>query len=227
LRVVLLHALPLDGRMWEPQHEALSGFEIVTPRLYDLGSTLEQWADGLLAQLEGRLAVVGSSMGGYCALALARRAPDRIAGVALVCSRADADPPERRPVREEWIRLAREEGAAGLWKALRESVFASVDSDVADRLEPIALAQEPEGLVRAVTAIRDRPDARDVVAGLAAPFLVVVGEHDPLLPVADAEEMAASAPDGRAAAVAGTGHLPSFERPAEFNPVLLDFLASL
>jgi pimeloyl-ACP methyl ester carboxylesterase len=228
MKVVLLHALPLDERMWEPQDEVLADHEVIAPRLYDLGSSTDEWARGVLERAEGgSLAVVGSSMGGYCALAAARQAPERVLGVALVCSRADADAPERRPVRDEWIRIAREEGAEALWRAVRANVFASIPDDVAGRLQRIAVAQDPEDLVRAVEAIRDRPDATDVLRSLQVPFLAVRGEHDPLISEEDARTLAATASRGRAVTIAATGHLPSFERPEAFNPELRRFLEEL
>ncbi|MCS7007052.1 MAG: alpha/beta hydrolase, partial [Gaiellaceae bacterium] len=103
MNVLLLHAWPLDERMWEPQLPALreAGFEALAPRLYGRGPSIEGWAAQLLAETEGPLVVVGASVGGYTALALARRAPERVVGLALVGSRAGADSPERRRAREE------------------------------------------------------------------------------------------------------------------------------
>jgi len=110
VKVVLLHALPLDPRMWEPQAEILAGYEVVRPTLYGLGgSTMERWADAVLAQAgPGPLVLVGASMGGYLALAMAARAPERVAGLALLGSRADAEPEERKPLRAELVATIRE-----------------------------------------------------------------------------------------------------------------------
>lgn len=226
--MTLLHALPLDARMWEPQRAALAQHEVLAPDLYGLGSTIDQWAEAVLAMVEGPLAVVGASMGGYCALAVARRAPERVAGLVLAGSRADADPPERRETRAAWIRAAREEGADGLWREIRPRLFPDdADPEVVARARAIACEQRPDGLAGAVEAIRDRTDASDVVTSLRAPLLVVAGEADPLVPAEVARETAASAPRGRAVVLEGAGHLPSLERPDEFNAVLLEFLESL
>ena len=62
-------------------------------------------------------------MGGYCAVAAARLAPERVAGVVLAGSRPDADSPERRAKRAETIALARERGAQGIWEAMRDLLF--------------------------------------------------------------------------------------------------------
>lgn len=223
MKLVLLHALPLDERMWEPQREALAGHEAVAPNLYRLGSSMDEWAKGVLDRAEGSLVAVGASMGGYCALAIARRAPERLRGLVLAGSRAEADPPERRPVREESIRLIREQGAEGLWREMEQSVFRGADGTI----RAIALEQRPADLEAAVAAIRDRADARDVVASLRVPLLVAVGDADPLVPAEEARALAESAPDGRLVLLEGAGHLPSLERPAEFNSALAEFLDSL
>ena len=82
MKVLLLHAWPLDERMWEPQLGPLreAGFEPLAPRLYGRGAVIDGWAARLLDELHGPFVAVGASMGGHCALALARRAPERLVG---------------------------------------------------------------------------------------------------------------------------------------------------
>lgn len=225
MKVVLLHALPLDERMWEPQRDALDGHEVETPRLYELGSSMDEWATALLGGTEGRFAVVGSSMGGYCALAIARRAPQRLTGVVLAGSRADPDAPERRPVRERWLERIAEEGAEGLWAEMGPAVFGNLTGDLADHVRSLALSQDTPGLTNAVVAIRDREDTRDVVAALPCPLLVAHGSLEPFVPLDVAKELADSAPDGRLEVFEGAGHVPNLEQPERFNQVLLEFLA--
>jgi 3-oxoadipate enol-lactonase len=227
VKVVLLHALPLDERMWAEQRTALPDGDVVAPKLYELGSSMDEWAEAILDRVEGRFVAVGASMGGYCALAIARRAPERVAGLVLAGSRADADPPDRAPVRNRWIERIAEEGAAGLWAEMGPAVFGNLTGELAERVRSLALEQDPEGLINAVTAIRDREDTRDAVASLPSPLLVAVGSSDPLVPVDVARGLAASAPDGRVEVFEGAGHVPSLEQPERFNAVLADYLGGL
>ena len=76
--------------MWERQLALLDaeGFEAEAPRLYGRGPSIDGWAAQLLRDSDDPLVAVGASMGGYCALALARRAPERVVGMALVSSRS-------------------------------------------------------------------------------------------------------------------------------------------
>jgi pimeloyl-ACP methyl ester carboxylesterase len=227
MRVALLHALPLDERMWEPQLPALAGHDVQAPKLYELGSSMDEWALGVLQRLPGRFVAVGASMGGYCACAIARLAPERLAGIVLVGSRADADPPERAPLREEWIGIAREHGGAGMWEAMAKGFFTpGADPAAVERAHEIVVEQEPDGLVRAIEAIRDRPDSTEAATS-GIPLLVVAGEEDGLVPPQVAETLAAASPAGRAEVIEGCGHLPSIERPEELNRILTSFLGSL
>lgn len=212
MKVVLLHAFPLDERMWEPQAPVLAGHDVVTPNLYDLGgSSIDGWAERFLDEVDGDFTAVGASMGGYVALAMARRAPERIRGLLLAGSRATADPPDRRAVRDEMIRVVQEEGIEG-WN--RE-------------FSPPGPPDRPtDELVRGIEALRDRPDATNVVALFAGPLVVVVGDQDDILPVDEARQIAESAPDGRFEVVAGAGHLVSVEAPDRFNQILRELLQS-
>ena len=223
MNVVLLHAFPLDSRMW--QNERFE-HEIVAPDLYELGSapTMEEWARDVLGRVEGDFVAVGASMGGYCALAMARIAPERMRALVLAGARAGADTPERREGRAATIELIRRGGAEALWEDMRPKLFPEgADLRVVDWARTMTLAQEQQGLVRAVQAIRDRPDSTAVVETLACPVLVAVGESDPFLSVDEAEALAGSAADGRLV-VFPTGHLPSIERPDEFNSALAGVL---
>jgi pimeloyl-ACP methyl ester carboxylesterase len=219
MRVLFLHALPLDERMWSRGD---------APRLYGRGRTMDVWARSILDEHDGDLAFVGASMGGYCALAAARLAPERIRGLALVGSRAEADTPERRAGRAATIETIRRDGAEGLWRDMRPKLFPEhADPTVVKRAAAIALEQRPDELVAAVEAIRDREDSTDVWAGLDAPTLIAVGDRDPFVTVEEARAHAERARDGTCHVFEGCGHLPSLERPDEFERMLEEFLGRL
>jgi pimeloyl-ACP methyl ester carboxylesterase len=204
VKVLLLHGWPVSERVWVSLVSALreAGFDVVAPHLYGRGSSIDDWAAQLLREIDGSLVAVGASMGGYCALALARRAPERVVGLALVASRADADTFERRRFRQELIAELR-------------SGYRPLEADEDANLEHLAVAQE---------AIRDRLDLSGVAASFGGPLLVCVGDRDDLVPVADAEQLAASALEARLEVFPGAGHFVALDQPQRFNEVLLDFL---
>ncbi|HKP19286.1 MAG TPA: alpha/beta hydrolase [Gaiellaceae bacterium] len=227
MKIALLHALPFDERLWEPQLAALADHELHTPRLYDLGSSMDEWALGVLQEVPGQFVVVGASMGGYCGGAIARLAPERLRALVLTGSRADADPADRRPVRDHWIQIARERGAEAFWEEVGRNFFSpAAEPAIVERGHQIVQEQDPDGLVRAIEAIRDRPDSTEAVTS-GIPLLIVHGEEDQGIPVQVARDLAASAPHARIEVLEGCGHLPNMERPEEFNRILTSFLATV
>lgn len=211
MKILLLHAMPLDERMWKPQLGALAGEDVEAPNLYDLGgSSVDEWAEALLESTDDdELAVIGASMGGYVALAMARKAPERVRGLLLVGSRVGADTPERRAVREEQIRTLRREG---------------IEAWAPSAPAPPPQERTVDELVRAVQALRDRPDSTELARRFEGPLWIAVGDADPFLPVDEAREIVEAAPNGRLEIFEDTGHFPSRDRPDRFNELLREFL---
>ena len=92
LGLLLLHALPLDGSMWAGQMDLLPE-STYAPTLYGFGNTVEAWANEVLQlATNDRLIVVGCSVGGSCALEVAVTAPERVAALVLIGTKAKHDP---------------------------------------------------------------------------------------------------------------------------------------
>jgi pimeloyl-ACP methyl ester carboxylesterase len=220
VRTVFLHAFPLDERMWD-------GYDGVAPRLYGRGGSIDSWAQEIAAEHPGPLAVVGASMGGYCAQRLLAHADVR--ALVLVGARAGADPPERLQARDETIRLIREEGVATLWEKQRPVLFPEdADEAVVARARELALDQDPEELATAVAAMRDRPDSTDLIRETDAKVLVARGGDDPFLSVEEAQAISEAAPRGDLFyTFYGAGHLPSLERSQEFKELLEEFFSDV
>jgi 3-oxoadipate enol-lactonase len=227
--VVLLHAFPLDARMWEGQVPALeqAGYEVIAPSLpgREPDSDLGSWAMRILELLPSDFVPVGISMGGYLAFELWRRAPRRIPALALLDTRANADDENGRSARNETIRLLQDDGFEPFWDDLAPKLFApDAAAGVVARARAIASEQPVEGLVATVEALRDRPDSISTLADIGVPTLVLVGEHDALTPPEAAREIVAGLLDSRYAEIPGAGHLTPLERPAEVQEELLLFL---
>jgi pimeloyl-[acyl-carrier protein] methyl ester esterase len=221
MTVVLLHAFPLDERMWE----GLELEDSVAPRLYGRGNSIEDWARRLLDELEGDLVVVGASMGGYCALELLRQAPQRVRALGLIGSRAEADSPERRVGRDMTIRHIEQDGVEAMWDELRPRLFSEfADAGVVERAHSLALDHTPEELTAAVEAMRDRRDSSQTARSFFGPALVAAGGSDAFFTPDEARILAKSMPAASVYVFAGSGHLPSLERPEEFAHVLAELL---
>jgi 3-oxoadipate enol-lactonase len=238
--VVLVHGYPLDGAMWSGVARALAPrFRVLKPDLPGRGETaapsegrLSDYADfvqGLLEGLPAPAGLAGFSMGGYVALEIARRRPDRLRALALVDTRASADDEAARAKRDEAIATVRASGVGAIADAMRPRLLSPrslSNRDLVERVDRIMKRQKPETVEGDLTAMRDRPDARERLREIAIPTLVVVGEEDALTPPADSEAMAAAIPGSRLFRVGGAGHLSPMERPGAVAAALGDFFAA-
>jgi pimeloyl-ACP methyl ester carboxylesterase len=225
VRVIFLHAFPLDARMWDSRVGMLP-VPASAPNLYPLGDSMEAWAGNVL-RIAGdeRLVVVGCSMGGSCALEMARQAGDRIAALVLVGSKAEHRPePE---LRDGYVAALREGGVRQLWPDMVGRFFGSaVEPGAIAAAEAIAMEQRTEDVIRAVQVFHGRPDAADVVARWRKPLLVIGGDKDGFVSMRKLTAIAARAPHDRLHVMRDCGHFASMERPTEFNAVLSDFVRS-
>ncbi|MFJ3215482.1 alpha/beta fold hydrolase [Kitasatospora sp. NPDC086801] len=242
--LVLLHAFPLNAAMWSAQLDALPGLtgdeaRVLAPDQRGFGGTelgadepsLDLVADDLALLLDaagiGRAVVGGLSMGGYVALAFARRHPDRLAGLLLANTRATAD--------TDAVRANRERIAAAV--TARDSVRLLLDEQVAagqlgpdsrhlvERVQSLVAAASPAAVAWAHRAMAARPDALDVLAGLRVPTAVVAGAQDALVAPEEAELMLRARPDAELTVIPGAGHLSALEAPEAFNTAVRDLLA--
>ena len=83
------------------------------------------------------------------------------------------------------------------------------------------------GMVGALEGMRDRPDARPDLAKISVPILVIHGGDDQIIPVAEAEQMAAMSPQMKLAIIQNAGHLLNMEQPEAFNRAVLDWITSV
>lgn len=237
--LLLLHPFPLDAGCWDPVRERLSTRPVRAPNFPGFGGaapapgwTIESVADRLAGGLadgpEGAAVVCGVSMGGYAALALAARHPDRVAGLVLADTRAEADDAaalERR--RAGALRIAREGTAPFLDAMLPQLVAPDATREVVARVRAIADRQDADALIAALEALAGRPDRLGDLAAIDSPALVVVGAEDAVTPLAAAQTMAAGLSDARLAVIPECGHLSVVERPEALAGLLEEFLAQV
>jgi 3-oxoadipate enol-lactonase len=240
--VVLLHAFPLNRKMWAPQVEALSKTRrVVTPDYPGFGASprppaqpdmryyAEQVGEFLDRLRLDRVVLGGISMGGYVVFACLRLFPERISALLLANTRPDPDSEEAKEARREVARRVAEEGIEVLPKLQMERLLApdtlKNKKDVVESVRAMILESSPDGVVGALGAMRDRPDSSALLSKIDVPTLVVGGEEDALSTPEMMSEMAHKISNSRHYTFSGAGHLSNLEAPREFNAALLDFLA--
>ncbi len=238
--LLLIHSFPFDHEMWRPQIETFVKVRrIVAPDLMGFGASdvvagqsVDQHADDLVALLDHlrlpKAVVCGLSMGGYVALAFARRHPSRVAALILADTRAVAD--DERTVADR-LRLAekvREVGVGSLAEEMPARLLSpSAEPGMFVELREIIERQPAEGVASALEMMADRPDATPDLEKIDAPTLVLVGMKDLVTPLRESEAMAERIPDSKLVEVPRAGHLANFEEPGAFNALLRSFLEAV
>lgn len=226
LELLFLHALPLDGSMWAGQKQLLPG-STYTPTLYPFGDSIEAWAAAALKLAKGdRLVVVGCSVGGSCALELAVAAPNRVAALVLIGTKA-GHRPEPAP-HASALETLQEKGLEEAWKVFWAPLFSRcANSQVIGDAKRIMLRQSPLDIARGVTAFHSRPSRDQFLSAFPRPVIVVTGADDrapgPKVSTAQAD----SAQHGRLHIVPECGHYVPLERPEYLNSILQEVIAVL
>ena len=235
--MVLLHAFPLTGEMFEPQWTALGDrARFIIPDLRGFGgssagtgpSEMSAMADDVLALLDhlGIDAAVlgGVSMGGYVSLALLRNDPSRVRALVLADTQISADDAPARELRETTARQVLATGP-GVLVPLAEKLLGSAASPaLRAQVSGWITASSAEAIAAAQRGMALRPDARDILARFGGPVLVVVGSDDALTPPAKARAMADLVPGAELVEIPKAGHLSNLEQPFAFNTALARFL---
>ena len=232
LPVVLLHAFPMSGAMWEPQIASLSSFRILIPDLRGFGATpltspwlVEHAAADVLESFEGKAVFAGLSMGGYVALQIAALAPERVKALVLCDTRAEPDANENKAKRAAAIDFVRKNGVdAFLGPFLKDAVAVS---DAMPFLRGVAAKSSPEAVMAALAALAARPDAVPGLSKITAPTTMLVGALDKITPLPLSEAMRTRIPGAELHIIPGAGHFSNAENPAAFNERLLSFLKRL
>lgn len=243
LPVLFLHGFPHTRALWRQQVAALSQHvRCVAVDLRGFGESttdgpysIEQYALDVCAVLDHleieQAVIAGLSMGGYIAMGCWRHCPERVLALCLLDTQMGADDDAGRAKRNALMDRVRAEGVDALVEAqlpgmLGRTTRAQRPYIVAEMKEMMSSAGT-SGILGALTALRDRPDATDVMSTVRVPTQVIVGDEDALTPVAKAEQLIAQLPAGTARrfdVIAGAGHASCLERPSAVNHVMLEFL---
>lgn len=241
--LLMIHGWPHDRTLWSGQLRGLSSHaRCIAPDLRGFGGssvlepyTIDQYADDLVAFLDvldiERAVVCGLSMGGYIAFNLLRRYRSRVRALVLADTRATADTDTVRENRSRLIALIEEHGivalaAHQLRPTLGRSTFEQ-RPQLVEIVRRMMASAPPAGAIGALRAMAARADSADLLATIDVPTLVVGGAEDSFTPPDELRALAAAIPRCRFELLERCGHVSAVERPAAFNHVVGEFLASL
>lgn len=231
--VVLSSSLGTPHELWDPQLEAFvprlqlirydhpghGGSPVPTEPITvaDLGVAVLQLLDGIGVE---RVSFCGLSFGGCVGQWLAAHAPQRIERLVLACTSP------RFLTREAWLERAQTVREHGL-EAIADAVIDRWLSPGNPRREwarELLLSTSPEGYARCCEALADF-DARDYLAQIEAPTLVIHGADDPSVSAGEIAVLTERIPDSRLVELPGARHLANVDRPEAFADAVLGFLA--
>ena len=207
---LFFHPFPLHADAWEEMLAACVSAGLCAAALDAPGfggtpplghaTTMDHLAGLGAAALDAlgaaKAAIVGCSMGGYAAMAFARRFPQRMKSAVLIATKAIAEfaPKLLAPQAPQSIR---------------------------DRVEALAARATAQGIADTLRGMAQRPDSTPDLPGWSVPCLVIAGEQDQLMPRAEMEKIAAGVRGATLEVIRGAGHLPFLENPAAVAPLLV------
>ena len=250
--VVFLHSTPLDGEYWRPLIEEMGGIRAIVPDLRghgvsELGKklpvggfgrvpdapvlTMAQLASDVLALLD-HLALpeavfAGCSIGGYVLLELWRRAPQRMSGLAFVCSKPQPDAEANLAKRAATIAQARAEGTGTLFDGMAQNLIGSTARQrhpeiVAELRAHMTLTAEAAVAVQA--GLATRPDSVPTVATIGVPVLAIAGGEDSAVTPTEMKAFSAAPSGCEFHLLPDAGHFAAYEQPQKVAALLAEWL---
>jgi pimeloyl-ACP methyl ester carboxylesterase len=187
-------------------------------------------AEHVLETAPERFAVAGHSMGGRVALELARSAPQRISGLALLNTGVHAVRDGEPQSRGRLLRLAYEHGMAALaaeWLPPMMAGASARSTDLMPRLMAMVERSTPDSYAGQIRAMLNRPDALSLLSTIAVPTLLLSGSEDTWSPISQHETMRRRIPHATLFEIHGAGHMAPVERPDAVALALREWLAKI
>jgi 3-oxoadipate enol-lactonase len=243
--VVLLHAFPLNRRMWDVQIEAwLDRYRVIAPDWRGFGESplstgafsMESCADDL-RQLLARLGVreeivlLGVSMGGYIAFEFVRKYQELLRALVLVATQPVADSEAARKTRYETAEFVQKEGTGALAERLIPKLLGKTTLDtrpeVVERVRALIQSNSAAGIVKACHGLASRRDSTLILQQIRIPTLIMAGSEDAIVPRDQADTMRQEIANSQLSVIEKSGHLINLEQPDDFGNAALNFLKGL
>ncbi len=222
--LVLIHGYPLDHSIWNETAKLLQDdFQVLLPDVRGFGESttvdspysMTDIADDLAGLLDAlkidKAFFAGHSMGGYVALAFAKKYTNRVSGLALVSTQLLADPEDRKQGRYKTAADVSEKGVGIVAEAMTDKL--SSNQKVRDVIRPLIEKQRTSGVVGTLKAMAEREDATALFSAMNYPVILVHGDADELISVERAREAKAILSSAHLVELAGVGHMPMMEVP--------------
>lgn len=230
--ICLIHGHGVDASIWEGIYaDLVSEATVIKPDLSRLTNytTVEEYAGDVYNQIQAsrldNLVLVGHSMGGYVALALAELYPDKVRGLVLHHSTAYADDEAKKEQRRQAIESLKSQGAAPfIEKQLPRMVAPAYPMERVQRLIGHFKDLPADALIAGMKAIAGRPDRTHVLRDARFPVLLMLGKQDQLIPYEKTQPLVNLSDKIRVVTLEQSGHLSMIEQPEETVDAIQSFV---
>ncbi|MCE9646356.1 MAG: alpha/beta hydrolase [Chloroflexi bacterium] len=220
--LLLIHGFPLDSSSWDEVIPFMEDqFDLVIPDLRGFGRsttikspyTISDMADDLAGLLDHlgieKTNLAGHSMGGYVALAFAKKYSHRVDGLALVSSQAAADPADRKEGRYKTAAEVAEKGVSVVVESMTPKL--SANTRVQSIVREVISRQSVDGVVGALKAMAEREDTSSILPSGTFRVVLIHGDADVLIPADRSREIKAASPSATLVELKNAGHMPMME----------------
>lgn len=225
--IFFLSGLLCDQSMWQAQQHAFSSAHPVTVFAFpDIGS-LESMAQKVIDQLEVPTIIVGHSMGARVALEVYRRAPERVAQLALLDFGIHALKEQETEKRYALIRSVEQNGMSFLIEHWLKPMVYTKNQDNPTLFEPMknmVLGQSLDSFKQQIQALLNRPEVEQVFRSIQVPLYLGVGRQDQWSTLQQHQAMCALNPNAQLHIYEDSGHMSPVEAAEQVNTSLKQWL---
>ncbi|SIT03685.1 Pimeloyl-ACP methyl ester carboxylesterase [Roseivivax lentus] len=225
--LVLIPGLAGDATLFSHALARLSRARPVTLALPVGGERVEEIASAILTQMPQRVALVGHGLGGVVALEILRRAPKRVARLALISAMPFPDTPAEAAERDARL-IALRAGRIADW--VRAEFGGAIPGDAILRGARVARIAEmvetlgTDTVLRQVRALQRRGDYQSAFRRFRQPIHLIAGSADPVCPPRRQQVLSGLAPDARLVRIEEAGHFPMLDAPEAVTEALEAFV---
>ncbi|WP_336518596.1 alpha/beta hydrolase [Pollutibacter soli] len=244
LTLIFIHAFPLNKSSWKVQLEKLSeNYRVIVYDIRGFGNssdseektTITLMANDLLLLLEAleveKPVLCGLSMGGYIALNMITRFPDKFKGLILSDTQCVADSEEGKKKRYDNIELIKNGDLKKFAEAFVKNAFGKTthekNKELVDRTLDQILNTNTTTITNSLEALAERSETCTFLKTIVKPTLVICGEEDVVTPPEKSKFMNEKISGSTLKIIPGAGHFPNLENPEAFNNTLAEFLDTI
>ena len=241
--VIFLHGFPFDKSMWKGQINYLKlAYRLISVDLRSFGKSsaghkklnIDLFSDDLIQLMDtlkiDKAILCGLSMGGYVALNVISRFPERFAGLILCDTNCIADTKKMREHRFKTIYQIEAEGVSDFAEEFIENAFRRdtfvLKREVVKKIEATILSNTAQVITEGLKVLTKRKETCSELSAIKVPTLIICGRNDKITPVQQSEFLHRHIKNSKLKIIEKAAHLSNLEQPEVFNEHLLNFLKS-